>query len=45
LGFEPLLLPLSSSDRQMGVLDPIVLPKPARSMQMLQIELIQSLAV
>ena len=26
LGFEPLLLSLSSLDQQMGVLDPVVLP-------------------
>ena len=45
LGFEPLLLSLSSSDRQVRVLCSIVLPKPAGSVQVAQIQLIQSRAV
>jgi len=45
LGFEPLLLSLSSSDRQVRVLCSIVLPKPSGSMQVPQILLIQSRAI
>ena len=41
LAFEELLLPLPPSDRKMGVLRPIVLPEPTRSMKMAQLELIQ----
>ena len=35
LGFEALHLPLSSSDRKMGILDPVVVAKPTRSMAVL----------
>ena len=45
LGFEPLLLPLSSSGWQVRVLDPIIFPKLAWSMQIPQIQLVQSRAV
>jgi hypothetical protein len=45
LGFEPLLLPFSSSDRQVGVLNPVVLPEPARPVQMPQTQLIHSCSV
>ena len=45
LGFEPLLLSLSLSDRQVGVLCPIVLTKPAGSMQMPQIQDIERRAI
>ncbi len=34
LGFEALLLPFSSSDRQMEVFDPIVLPQPTRAVNL-----------
>lgn len=36
LGFETLLLPLSASDRQVGVLDPIILSKPAGAVKVVQ---------
>lgn len=39
LGFEALLLPFSSSDRKVRVLDPIVLAKPSRSINFGQAEL------
>jgi hypothetical protein len=42
LGFEPLLLAFSSSDRKVGILNSVVLPKPAGSMKVTQIQLIQS---
>jgi hypothetical protein len=44
-GFGPLLLPLSSSDRKVRGLCSIVLPKAAGSMQVPQIQLIQSRSV
>ena len=36
LGFEPLLLSLSSSDRQVGILDPVVLAQSSRTMKGLE---------
>ena len=36
LGFETLLLPLSASDRQVGVLDAIILSKPAGAVKVAQ---------
>ena len=45
LGVEPLRLSLSSSDRQVGVLGAIVLPKPARSVQMPEIQDIERCAI
>jgi hypothetical protein len=45
LGFEPLLLAFPSSDRQVGVLCPIALLKPAGSMQMPQIQDIERRAI
>jgi hypothetical protein len=41
LGFEPRLLSFPSSDRQVRVLHPIVLPQPSGSMQMTQIQLVE----
>jgi hypothetical protein len=40
-----MLLAFSSSDRQVGVLNPVVLLKPAGSMQMPQIQLIRSSSI
>ena len=42
VGEPPLLLPFSSSDREVGVLDSVVFPQPTRPVQMPQIQLIQS---
>lgn len=42
LGFEPMLLAFSSSDWQVRVLNSVVHSKPARPMQISQIQLIQS---
>jgi hypothetical protein len=42
LGFEPLLLALSSADREVRILNAVVLPEPARPVQVPQIQLIQS---
>lgn len=41
LALEALLLPLSSSDWQMGVLHPIILPQPARSVEIAKAEIVQ----
>ena len=41
LALAELLLPLPSSDLKMGVLRPIILPKPTGSVKMAQLELIQ----
>ena len=40
--FEPLLMAFSASDRQVEVLNAVLFPKPAGSMTMPQIKLIQS---
>jgi hypothetical protein len=45
LGFEPLLMSLSSSEGQVRVLCSIVLPKPSGSVQVPQIQFIQSHAI
>ena len=45
LGFEPLLLAFSSSDREMGVLNAVVFPQPTRPVQMPKIQLIKGHAV
>lgn len=34
LGFEPLLLPFTSSDRQMQILNAVITSKPAKAMKM-----------
>ncbi len=39
LALEELHLQFASSDRQVGILDPIVLPKPARSVDLVQAQL------
>lgn len=40
LALEELLLPLPSSDWQVGVLRPVVLPEPSRLMQVAQAQLL-----
>ena len=45
MGFEPLLLAFSSADRQVRILDAVVLSEPARPVQVPQIQLIQSCSV
>ena len=45
LGFEPLLLPLVLSDRQVAVFSPIVLPQSTGTMEVLQAEFAQRSAV
>jgi hypothetical protein len=42
LGFEPLLLAFSSADRQVRILNAVILPEPVRPVQMPQIQMIQS---
>ena len=41
MGLEPLLLAFSSSDRQVRVLNPVVLPKQAGAMKVTQIQLVE----
>lgn len=41
LGFEQLLLAFSSSDRQVGVLNAVLLPKSAGSMKVTQTQLVE----
>ena len=45
LGFEPLLLAFSPADRHLRILDAVVLPEPARPVQVPRIQLIQSCSV